>query len=409
MSSPILRGGDLVVTEAGIRESVRQAVLPLWNAWYFLSLYANAAGVKGTRIQSAENVLDRYALAKVRQLADDVTAKLDVYDLSGACGSILAFLDSLNNWYIRRSRDRFWAGDTDAVNTLHTVLATLCRVAAPLLPLTADAVYRDLAGADSVHFERWPTSDDLPVDADADLVATMDAARDVCSAAASIRKAAGLPNRQPLARLTVAAPNAESLRTFAELIQDEANVKAVELTADVGAAGDFVLQLVPSVLGPRVGKEVQQLIGAVKAGDWSRDDERVVVAGRPLQPDEYTLRLVPRDEASAAPLPGNVGVVALDLTITPELAAEGLARAIVRGINEARRKDGLHVTDRIHLVLFHEHHDNVLAAIERHKDYIAAETLAVDVVLADTRPVDGHRIELSNGRAVYAALAVRNN
>ncbi|MEY2458414.1 MAG: isoleucyl-tRNA synthetase, partial [Acidimicrobiaceae bacterium] len=195
----------------------------------------------------------------------------------------------------------------------------------------------------------------------------------------------------------------------AALIGDEANVKDVLLTSDVSAAGDFVLQVVPSVLGPRVGKDVQQIIGAVKAGDWTRDGDTVVVAGRQLQADEYSLRLVPRDEASAAPLPGNVGVVALDLTITPELAQEGVARTIVRGVNEARRKEGLHVTDRIHLVLWPEDHHDLRAAIETHKSYIGGETLAVDVVVADTRPVDAHRLELSDGRAVYAGLSVRKS
>ena len=202
-------------------------------------------------------------------------------------------------------------------------------------------------------------------------------------------------------------PSAEALEQFKLLIQDEANVKNVDLTTDVAAAGDFVLQVVPSVLGPRVGKEVQQIIAAVKAGDWSRDGDTVVVAGRQLEPDEYTLRLVPRDEDAAAALPGNVGIVALDLTITPELAAEGIARVIVRGVNEARRKEGLHVTDRIHLVLFAEHHEDIHSAIAQHKKYLAAETLAVDVVIAESRPVDAHRIELSDGRAVYAGLSVR--
>jgi isoleucyl-tRNA synthetase len=409
LSSAVLRGGDIAVDRRTMDESVRQVLMPIWNAWYFLSLYANAAGVKGTTIRSAEHVLDRYALAKVRQLADDVTRKLDVYDLSGACSSVLGFLDSLNNWYIRRSRDRFWAGDPAAVNTLHTVLSTLCRMVAPLLPLTSDAVYRDLTGADSVHLEPWPTSDELPVDADPELVATMDAAREVCSAASSIRKAKGLANRQPLSRLTVASPDAESLRAFAELIQDEANVKAVDLTSDVANAGDFVLQVVPAVLGPRVGKDVQRIIASVKAGDWSRDGDTVVVAGRQLERDEYTLRLVPRDTESAAALPGNVGIVALDLTITPELAAEGVARSIVRGVNEARRKDALHVTDRIHLVLWPEDHDDLRNAIEKHKSYLAGETLAVDVVLADNKPVESHRIVLSDGRVVYAGLSVRKS
>jgi len=216
-----------------------------------------------------------------------------------------------------------------------------------------------------------------------------------------------LANRQPLARLTVASPSAESLRTFAELIQDEANVKAVDLTTDVSAAGDFDLQLVPGVLGPRVGKEVQQLIASVKAGNWSREGDTVVVGDRTLEPDEYTLRLVARDGASAAPLPGNIGIVALDLDLTPALLAEGVARWVVRGINEARRKEGLEVTDRIHLVVSTDD-DEVRSALDHHKEYIGSETLAVDVVIADTRPVESHRIELSDGRVVHAALSVRS-
>jgi isoleucyl-tRNA synthetase len=407
LSSTVLRGGDMQVDRRPMEEAVRHVLMPIWNAWYFLSLYANAAGVKGTVVTSADHVLDRYALAKVRKLVDDVTGRMEANDLAGACWAILGFIDSLNNWYIRRSRDRFWAGDPDAVNTLHTVLAALCRVSAPLLPLTTEAIYRDLVGADSVHLERWPTSDELPLDADDQLVASMDAARDVASAASSIRKANRLANRQPLRRLTVASPTAESLRSFVRLIEDEANVKTVELTTDVSAAGEFVLQVMPAVLGPRVGKDVQQIIAAVKAGNWSRNGDEVVVAGRVLQRDEYTLRLVPRDEGSSAALSGNAGVVALDLTITPELAAEGLARQIVRGVNEARRKEGLQVTDRIHLVLDPEHHADVRSAIARHKEYIAAETLAVDVVIADKRLADAHRLELSDGRSVYAGLSVR--
>jgi isoleucyl-tRNA synthetase len=405
LSSTVLRGGDMQIDRRAMEEAVRQVLMPVWNAWYFLALYANAAGVKGEVIAHADHVLDRYALSKLRQLVLDVTARLDAYDLAGACAAILGFIDSLNNWYIRRSRDRFWAGDPDAVNTLHTVLATLCRVMAPLAPLTIDAVYRDLTGAESVHLEHWPTSDDLPVDADADLVAAMDAARDVCSAASSVRKAKGLAARQPLARLLVAAPTADALEPFVGLIQDEANVKTVELSTDVASAGEFVLQVVPAVLGPRVGKDVQRIIAAVKAGEWTREGDKVVAAGRQLADDEYTMRLVARDDASA-PLPGNTGVVALDLELTPALVSEGIARWIVRGVNEARRSEGMHVSDRIHLALFPMHHDDVRAAIEEHERYITAETLAVDLVLTDRRPVDGHRVALSDGRVVYVAVSV---
>src|SRR4051812_11652109 len=261
LSSTVLRGGDMQVDRRAMEEAVRHVLMPVWNSWYFLSLYANAADVHGRTVMTAEHMLDRYALAKVRALVEDVTVRLDAYDLSGACASVLSFLDSLNNWYIRRSRDRFWAGDAAAVDTLHTVLAMLCRVGAPLLPMATDAIYRDLTGAPSVHLERWPSSDDLPVITDGvQLVAAMDEVRAVASAAASIRKNQSIQTRQPLSQLIVAAPDAAGLAPYIGLLQDEANVKSVELTTDVASAGEFVLQLVPAVLGPRVGKEVQRLI-----------------------------------------------------------------------------------------------------------------------------------------------------
>ena len=144
MSSPILRGADLVVTEAGIRESVRQAVLPLWNTWYFQALYAKASDRVGSWRTDSTDVLDRYVLSKTAELVRDVTAQLDVYDLAGACASVRLYLEGLTNWYIRRSRQRFWDGDADAIDTLHTVLEVLCRVVAPL---AAVDVRGDLARA----------------------------------------------------------------------------------------------------------------------------------------------------------------------------------------------------------------------------------------------------------------------
>ena len=157
LSSPILRGSDLAVTEDGIRDTVRQVLLPIWNTWYFLALYANAEGTQGTvstQVTPSTDVLDRYILAKTHDLVVDVTAQLDDYDLFAACGSVRTFLDALTNWYVRRSRDRFWSGDQEAIDTLHTVLSVLCRVAAPLLPLTTEAVYRGLTGERSVHLDR---------------------------------------------------------------------------------------------------------------------------------------------------------------------------------------------------------------------------------------------------------------
>ena len=411
LSSAVLRGGDMVADRRPMEEAVRQVLLPIWNAWYFLSLYANASvseGVGEDDPAPEQTVLDRYALAKARQLVESVTERMEAYDLPGACADVLAHLDSLNNWYIRRSRDRFWAGDQAAIATLHTVLEVLCRVAAPLLPLLTDTIWPALTGGRSVHLTDWPDPNELP--ADPELVAAMDAVREVCSAASSVRKAEGLRVRLPLSSLTVAAPDAEALRPYVDLIADEINVKSVHLTPEVTSVAEPVVSLQASVLGPRIGADVQKLLGAVRAGEWSRTaDGAVEVLGRVLADDEYTLRLVPLEGTAAAPLPGNGGVVVLDTTLTPELEAEGLARDLVRAINEARRAEDLHVSDRIRLVIDTDAHHDVAAAIEAHRELIAAEVLATELVLDGNgkrhrHPGDGHRVELADGRAIHVAL-----
>ena len=407
LSSAAVRGGDMVADRRQMEEAVRQVLLPIWNAWYFLTLYARAEGLRGSTVRRApEHVLDRYAVAKTRQLVERVTTRMDAYDLSGACAELLAHLDSLNNWYIRRSRDRFWAGDQAAVDTLHTVLEVLCRTAAPLLPLLTDTIWPDLTGGSSVHLADWPSPDDLA--ADDELVAAMDAVRDVCSAASSVRKAEGLRVRLPLASLTVASADADALRPFVDLIADEVNVKRVELTSDVTT--ERVLRLNPRVLGPRVGADVQKLLRAAKDGNYDVDgDGGVTVVGRRLEPDEYELVLQDGGPGSRV-VAGSGTVVTLDLAVTPELEAEGIVRDVVRGVNEARRTEGLDVADRIRLVVDTGTHDDVRDAVVAHQDFVMAETLAVEVVL----PQDGHhhpscphRIELADGRAVRVAVAKR--
>jgi isoleucyl-tRNA synthetase len=245
-------------------------------------------------------------------------------------------------------------------------------VVAPLAPLTAEEIWRGLTGGRSVHLADWPQVDGGTVD-DA-LVASMDAVREVCSAALSLRKAKGLRVRLPLPALTVATPRAEELRPFVDLVADEVNVKAVKMTGDVAGHCEQVLTLVPRVLGPRVGGQVQQVIRAVKAGDWSLVDGRPVAAGVTLQDGEYELKLVAADADHSAPLPGGEGVVVLDTTVTPELAAEGLARDVVRVVQTARRDAGLAVSDRISLVVGAV--GEVAAAVAAHGPFVGAETLA---------------------------------
>jgi isoleucyl-tRNA synthetase len=373
-------------------------LLPLWNVWYFFSLYANAEGYSATRRTDSRHLLDRYVLAKTGELVETVTAQLDAYDVSGACGSVRTYLDALTNWYVRRSRDRFWAGDRDAFDTLYTVLETLSRVVAPVAPMTAEEVWRGLTGGRSVHLADWPDGADFP--ADADLVSTMDSVRDVCSAALSLRKAKGLRVRLPLARLTVASPDAERLRPFADLVSDEVNVKEVEFAADLAAYCQQVLTLVPRVLGPRLGGRVQEVIRAVKAGDWSLVDGRPVAAGVPLEEGEYELKLVAADAEHSAPLPAGEGVVVLDTTVTPELAAEGLARDVVRVVQMARREAGLDVSDRITLVV--DAPPAVGAAVDAHREFVAGEVLADSVTLGAAP--DGFGGEVGDGEQVRVTV-----
>jgi isoleucyl-tRNA synthetase len=374
----------MVADKRPMEEAVRQVLMPMWNAWYFLSLYANAAGRRGSVRAAgtvADNVLDRYVLAKTRALVADMTDALDVYDLFGACQLVREHLDVLTNWYVRRSRDRFWAGEHDAIDTMHTVLSVLARVVAPLLPLVSEEIYCGLHGADdeggprSVHLTDWPSVDELP--ADDDLVDTMDLVRDVCSATLSVRKAHQRRVRLPLQAVTVASADADRLADFVDVIADEVNVRRVDLTTDVASVATERLQLVPAKLGPRLGKDVQRVIKAHKSGDWTVDGDVVIVGGVTLEPGEYSLELVASGDQASAGLGTHTGVIALDIEVTEELEVEGRARDLVRLVQQARRDAGLDVSDRIELSVVAG--DEWIDAIDAHRGLIAGETLATSV------------------------------
>ncbi|MFC0313789.1 isoleucine--tRNA ligase [Gordonia phosphorivorans] len=399
MASPILRGGNLVVTERGIREGVRQALLPMWNAYSFLQLYAERPATWRT---DSSNMLDRYILAKLAVTRDEITHALDVYDIAGACDSFRGFCDSLTNWYVRRSRSRFWAGqdaEPEAFDTLYTVLEVAGRLAAPLLPLATEAMWRGLTGERSVHLTDWPSADELP--ADPELVAAMDTVQSVCSVASSVRKANNLRVRLPLPSLTIAAPAALDLAPYTGLIADEMNVKNVDLSSDVDAHGRVEVAVNARAAGPRIGKDVQRVIKAVKAGDWElRTDadtgEDVVVAdGIELRGEEFTRKLVAVAPDSTGELPGGGGLVVLDIAVTPELEAEGWAKDRVRELQDARRNLGLDISDRIS-VRFVVPADQADTA-RTHADLIAGEILATSFVVDTGAP---GAIELNDGVSV---------
>jgi isoleucyl-tRNA synthetase len=395
MSSNIVRGGDLRITDSGIDDVVRQVLLPVWNAYSFFTLYANVDGHWATMRTDSTHLLDRYLLAKTRRLVESVQDRMDTYDLPGATAEIQGFLDALNNWYIRRSRDRFWAraatdptADTDeavdkrdAHDTLYTVLVTLCRVAAPFLPMVAEEIHTGLTGGStSVHLQDWPDAADLP--SDPDLVDRMDRLRDVASTALRLREDHGLRVRLPLSSLTVAGTDSETLAGLLDLLLDEVNVKAVHLTNDLESHARFVLRPDGRALGPRLGGDVQSVFAKARSGDYVRnDDGTATVAGHVLAADEFELGVESPEGVTAGSLSSGDAVVVLDTEVTDELTCEGLARDVVRHVQQARRDADLVVTDRIKLTV--DGDEAVLDAIRIHEAHVAGQVLAADIVYGD--------------------------
>ncbi|VXC15850.1 Isoleucine--tRNA ligase [Microbacterium sp. 8M] len=408
MSSSVLRGGNLSVTEEGIRAGVREFILPLWNSWYFFATYANAAGGPSTgsgtdgsgyearwRTDSAD-VLDRYILARTGDLVRGVQEDLEGLDSTTAAARLRDFAEVLTNWYIRRSRDRFWVGvdpsdpaTTEAFDTLYTVLETLCRVAAPLVPLIGERVWQGLTGGRSVHLTDWPDAELFPR-AD-DVRDAMDAVRELSSVGNALRKKEKLRVRLPLARFTVVSPQAAALAPFEDILRDELNVKSVELVAQgEGTAAEYGISHRLSVnaraAGPRLGKDVQRVIRAAKDGFWTEQDGVVTADGIALEPHEYELALETsgRPEGEALAVVPSGGFVLLDTATTPELEAEGLARDVIRAVQDTRKNAGFDVSDRIRLQLrFDDAEDASAVRSAFDTAGVAQETLAVEADVLD--------------------------
>jgi isoleucyl-tRNA synthetase len=269
--------------------------------------------------------------------------------------------------------------------------------------MTAETIWRGLTGGVSVHLEDWPSVADWP--SDPALAETMDLTRAVCSAALSLRKARQLRVRLPLASLTVAHPSAPALTEFADLIKDEVNVKDLALSAEPASLGAVQLAVNPRALGPRLGRQVQEVIRAVKAGDWTAsgaDGDVVTAGGVQLRPGEYELTLTAADPDSTAALPGSDGLIALATHVTPELAAEGTARDVIRVIQQARRDARLDVSDRIALVVGAD--GPVGSAVRAHADFIRAETLATTLTIVPAAEVGSPPQPVGDGTEVRISV-----
>ncbi|MEW6887480.1 isoleucine--tRNA ligase [Trueperella pyogenes] len=389
MSSPVLRGGNLVVSEESIREAMRHVILPLWNTWYFFALYAGTCNkgegyvaspinVHDAAVLADLDVMDRYLLARTKLVADAVKTHLDDLDIPAATQEVRGFIDLLTNWYVRTSRDRFWNEDKAAFDTLYTALEALMRVAAPLLPLVAEEIWRGLTGERSVHMTDWLNWPAHVVDEG--LVQVMDEVRDVVSHAHSLRKANSLRVRQPLRSLTVVT--GLDLAPFASLIASEVNVKEVKIQTaeESGLEVRKELTVLPRELDPSVRRFTSALFKAAREGAWVLEGGRARMLVDPeivLEPGQFkATTAVEAAAGSVAEVLDSGAFVVLDTVLDEALEAEGYARDVVRVVQDQRKADGLHVADRIRLSLCVP--DARVAAVEANLGMITSETLALE-------------------------------
>ena len=411
MSANIVRGGDSRISDNGIDDVVRHVLLPIWNAYSFFTLYANVDGYEAKFRTESEHLLDRYLLAKTRQLVESVDSKMEDYDLPGATESIQAFIDALNNWYIRRSRDRFWEKRTkenenekkDAYDTLYTVLKIFSQVSAPFLPMIMEEIHTGLTGEPSVHLTDWPDPEILPEDKP--LVENMDRIRDAASTALRLREDEGIRVRLPLSSMVIAGPGSSSLSNFLELLTDEVNVKEIKLIEDLDKYATYSLQPNGSLLGPRLGKEVQSVFAAAKSGDWElNEDGTAKVADVLLSEEEFELGLQPHEGITAATLNSGDAIIILDTEITEDLAKEGIARDVIRQVQQARRDAELVVTDRIQIWL--DGGETILEGVKTFEEYVASQILATEIIYgrAENPDVSTTQVEIENSDLTFSIV-----
>ncbi|HEX6310933.1 MAG TPA: isoleucine--tRNA ligase [Acidimicrobiia bacterium] len=377
------------VSESGIDESTRRFLLTLWNTYSFFVTYANVDDWSPAEAPAASgHALDRWARSRLHATITQVTDALEGFDALRGAQALDAFVDDLSNWYVRRSRPRFWrSSDPAAHATLHECLVTVAKLLAPFCPFVADEIYGNLSGdADSVHLSDWPVADPAAVDAALDT--EMALARQVVSLGRSARIESRLKVRQPLRRALVLLPSGGELSPAVTAeVADELNVKLVEPIANLEGLLEY--EVVPNfrALGPRAGPRMPKLKEALAAADGAAVRRALADAGAfsvevdgetfSLGPDEVEVRAVSHEELALAQ--EGLAAVALDTVLDHELRLEGIARDLVRALNELRKSTGLAIADRIAVAI---HASGIVKeALEAHRDWIASEVLAVELTI----------------------------
>jgi isoleucyl-tRNA synthetase len=388
------------LVEDGIRESTRQTLLTLWNVFSFFVTYADLDGWRpapGGGDPEPAHGLDRWLLGELDATISGVTDALEGFDALGGATRLARFIDDLSNWYVRRSRPRFWkAADADAHATLHHALVVTSQLLAPFCPFLADELYVRLTGDVSVHLSDWPRPSGAT---DQSLAAQMSAARRLVALGRAARTDAKVKVRQPLHRALLLHPGATLRPEALDEIASELNVKALD---DVDTlSGLMSWTIVPNfrALGPRLGPKVNDVKRALAEADGSalqrqlESDGFIDVAGQRLTADEVEVRANRHEDFALAEDGG--WAVALDLELDDELRREGLARELVRSLNDLRKDVGLDIADRVAVTVRAD--DEVWAALDAHRDYVMSEVLAVELTRAAsgggyTLTVDGHEV-----------------
>lgn len=391
-----------------IQEVVRKTLLTYWNTVAFQALYARTSNWAPSAADPApadRTVLDRWLLSELNALVDQVTQALEGYDTQRAGKLLSAFVDDLSNWYVRRSRRRFWQGDKAALRTLHEVVETVTRLMAPLTPFITERVWQDLVvpvtpdAPESVHLSSWPKADLSAIDPA--LSTQMALVRRLVELGRATRAESGVKTRQPLSRALVAASGFETLSPELHAqITEELNVSSLASLSEVGGSlVDTTAKANFRALGKRFGKGVQAVAKAVANADAAalslalrEGTASVEVDGETvtLSPDEVIITETPREGWSVASDSG--ATVALDLEITPELRRAGLARDAIRLIQEARKNSGLDVADRI-AVRWTSAAPATVEALTEHATLIADEVLALDYAQGEAGPTYGEPFE----------------
>ncbi len=388
LSSTVVKGQELLIDKEGnmVFDKLRLFIKPIWNSYHFFCLYANSDQIKAEISFDSKNILDRYILSKLKITVKNIETSMDAFDSQSAYEAISNFFEVLNNWYIRRSRTRFWKSEKDAdkiaaYNSLYTALNIMTRAMSSLLPLISEHIYLGLtgniSGKDSVHLTDFPKLDNILVDNE--LVKTMDEILDICSSALFIRNAENIRVRQPLSNLKIITENSDLFKEFEDLIKDEINVKSISYDNDLTNYADKKLSINFSILGKRLPTKMKNIIGLSKQGKWEYDGKDLIIADEKLSPEEYSLILQPKNTSDvkirgAKALSNNQAMILLDLNITKELENEGIARDIIRLVQQARKEAGFDVSDRIKLELKSSLDLNPI--LSTHEQLICEQTLS---------------------------------